>query len=194
MSALTDKLRLVNGAYRETVAASGSAGASIRTLTGRYNALSESLAKAQGRQAALDANMNAQRALSAQRSELTGRLLGAAAQTVTVAAPLKLSVDAEDAFADLTKLMDGASDEMKRQTFDDALRLTDEVRVSAPDAVEYAIRGKWFLRRSDATLTSGSQQALRYEQFIAPLIKAVQEQQAQIEALKAEIAVLKAGV
>ena len=39
-----------------------------------------------------------------------------------------------------------------------------------------------------------SQQALRYEQFIAPLIKAVQEQQAQIEALKAEIAVLKAGV
>ena len=33
--------------------------------------------------------------------------------------------------------------------------LTDEVRVGAPDAVEYAIRGKWFLRRSDATLTAG---------------------------------------
>ncbi len=36
-----------------------------------------------------------------------------------------------------------------------------------------------------------SQQALRYEQFIAPLIKAVQEQQAQIEALKAEVTALK---
>ena len=39
-----------------------------------------------------------------------------------------------------------------------------------------------------------SQQALRYEQFIAPLIRAVQEQQAQIEALRAEVAALKAGV
>ena len=39
-----------------------------------------------------------------------------------------------------------------------------------------------------------SQQALRYEQFIAPLIRAAQEQQVQIEALKAEVAALKAGV
>ena len=56
-----------------------------------------------------------------------------------------------------------------------------------------------FLPGEAVTLDAGkadalSQQALRYEQFIAPLIKAVQEQQAQIEALKAEIAVLKAGV
>lgn len=36
-----------------------------------------------------------------------------------------------------------------------------------------------------------SQQSLRYEQFIAPLIRAVQEQQAQIEALRAEVAQLK---
>lgn len=36
-----------------------------------------------------------------------------------------------------------------------------------------------------------SQQALRYEQFIAPLIRAVQEQQVQIEALRAEVAALK---
>lgn len=141
VSALTGKLRLVNGAYRETVAASGSAGASIRTLTGRYNALSESLAKAQGRQAALDANMNAQRALSAQRGELTGRLLGAAAQSVTVAAPLKLSVDAEDAFADLTKHMDGASDEMKRQTFDDALRLSEQTGKSFNEVITIMASG-----------------------------------------------------
>jgi hypothetical protein len=36
-----------------------------------------------------------------------------------------------------------------------------------------------------------SQQSLRYDQFIAPLVKAVQEQQAQIDSLKAQIAELK---
>lgn len=38
-----------------------------------------------------------------------------------------------------------------------------------------------------------SQQSLRYEQFIAPLIRAVQEQQAHIEALRAEVDALKVG-
>jgi hypothetical protein len=37
----------------------------------------------------------------------------------------------------------------------------------------------------------GATQGLRYEELIAPLIKAVQEQQAQIETLKAEVAKLK---
>lgn len=36
-----------------------------------------------------------------------------------------------------------------------------------------------------------SREALRYEQFVSPLIKAVQEQQAQIDALKAELATLR---
>lgn len=39
-----------------------------------------------------------------------------------------------------------------------------------------------------------SREALRYEQFISPLIKAVQEQQAQIEALKSEVATLRTGL
>ncbi|HEX4918040.1 MAG TPA: hypothetical protein VFV43_09110 [Limnobacter sp.] len=38
-----------------------------------------------------------------------------------------------------------------------------------------------------------SQQGLRYDQFIAPLIKAVQEQQSQIEALTARIAALESN-
>ena len=37
-----------------------------------------------------------------------------------------------------------------------------------------------------------SQQALRYDQFIAPLTKALQETMAELEALKAEVAALKA--
>ncbi|CAB4141569.1 Intramolecular chaperone auto-processing domain containing protein [uncultured Caudovirales phage] len=48
--------------------------------------------------------------------------------------------------------------------------------------------GGWVLSDSDNT---ESQQALRYDQFIAPLVKAVQEQQAQIDSLKAQIAELK---
>ena len=35
--------------------------------------------------------------------------------------------------------------------------------------------------------------SLRYAEFIAPLVKAVQEQQAQIEALRAELAALRGG-
>jgi len=38
-----------------------------------------------------------------------------------------------------------------------------------------------------------SQQALRYDQFIAPLTKALQETMAELEALKAEVAALKAA-
>jgi hypothetical protein len=38
-----------------------------------------------------------------------------------------------------------------------------------------------------------SQQALRYDQFIAPLTKALQETMAELEALKAEVAALKAS-
>ena len=34
-------------------------------------------------------------------------------------------------------------------------------------------------------------QGLRYEELISPLVKAMQEQQAQIETLKAEVATLK---
>jgi hypothetical protein len=48
--------------------------------------------------------------------------------------------------------------------------------------------GGWVLTDKD---DSDSQQALRYDQFIAPLTKALQETMAELEALKAEVAALK---
>jgi len=49
--------------------------------------------------------------------------------------------------------------------------------------------GGWVLTDKD---DPDSQQALRYDQFIAPLTKALQETMAELEALKAEVATLKA--
>ena len=49
--------------------------------------------------------------------------------------------------------------------------------------------GGWVLTDKD---DPDSQQALRYDQFIAPLTKALQETMAELEVLKAEVAALKA--
>jgi hypothetical protein len=64
--------------------------------------------------------------------------------------------------------------------------LSQEVKAALPDGVDF---GGWVLTDKE---NPDSQQALRYDQFIAPLIKAVQEQQKQIEELSAEVAALKA--
>jgi hypothetical protein len=48
--------------------------------------------------------------------------------------------------------------------------------------------GGWLLTDKD---DPDSQQALRYDQFIAPLTKALQETMAELEVLKAEVAALK---
>ena len=50
--------------------------------------------------------------------------------------------------------------------------------------------GGWVLDDKD---DSDSQQSLRYDQFIAPLTKALQEAIAEIESLKAKVAALEAG-
>ena len=66
--------------------------------------------------------------------------------------------------------------------------IAQEVREALDSVAPGVDFAGWVLENKD---DPDSQQALRYEQFIAPLIKAVQEQQAQIEALKAEVAALK---
>ncbi len=64
--------------------------------------------------------------------------------------------------------------------------LAQEVKVAVDAAcVDF---GGWILSDPE---NPESAQSLRYDQFIAPLVKAIQEQQAQIETLKAEMAALK---
>jgi len=66
--------------------------------------------------------------------------------------------------------------------------IAQEVKQVADEAgVDF---GGWVLTDKD---DPDSQQALRYDQFIAPLTKALQETMAELEALKAEVAALKAS-
>jgi hypothetical protein len=64
--------------------------------------------------------------------------------------------------------------------------IAQEVKAVLPDGVDF---GGWVLTDKD---DQNSQQALRYDQFISPLIKAVQEQQQMIEELKQRIQTLEA--
>jgi len=66
--------------------------------------------------------------------------------------------------------------------------LAQQVKSVLPEGQDFA---GWIKVDPDAP---ESREALRYEQFISPLIKAVQEQQAQIDALRAEVAELRGMV
>jgi hypothetical protein len=71
----------------------------------------------------------------------------------------------------------------KRQHFG---LIAQEVKAALPDGVDF---GGWAITNLE---DSNSEQGLRYDQFIAPMIKAIQEQQATITALTARVAVLEA--
>jgi hypothetical protein len=64
--------------------------------------------------------------------------------------------------------------------------IAQEVKEVLPEGVDF---GGWVLTDKD---DPDSQQALRYDQFIAPLIKAIQELSAKNDALEARIAILEA--
>jgi hypothetical protein len=58
--------------------------------------------------------------------------------------------------------------------------LSQEVKAALPDGVDF---GGWVLTDKE---NPDSQHALRYDQFIAPLIKAVQELSAKVAALESK--------
>jgi hypothetical protein len=63
--------------------------------------------------------------------------------------------------------------------------IAQEVKAALPEGVDF---GGWVLTDLE---DSNSEQALRYEEFISPLIKAIQEQQKQIEELSAKVLALE---
>jgi len=71
----------------------------------------------------------------------------------------------------------------KRQHFG---LIAQEVKAALPDGVDF---GGWAITDLE---DPNSEQGLRYDQFIAPMIKAIQEQQATITALTARVAALEA--
>ena len=56
----------------------------------------------------------------------------------------------------ISMVREALSDETVRPLSDETVRpLTDRVDVAAPETVDYAVSGRWYLRRSDAVLLSG---------------------------------------
>jgi hypothetical protein len=86
-------------------------------------------------------------------------------------------VDEEEPYKKAYKTVEG-----KRQHFG---LIAQEVKAVLPNEVDF---GGW-IQTDIADETS--EQGLRYEEFIAPLIKAVQEQQIMIEKLQSDLALLK---
>jgi hypothetical protein len=86
-------------------------------------------------------------------------------------------VDEEEPYKKAYKTVEG-----KRQHFG---LIAQEVKAVLPDEIDF---GGWI--QTDIT-DETSEQGLRYEEFIAPLIKAVQEQQVMIEKLQSDLALLK---
>ena len=106
VNVLNRQVRLSSAALRETVSAATSTGASIRELSREYRGLTESAARAQRMQEAVQANRLRRDTLRSQRDDLNGRLLGTAAQAATVVMPVKLAIDYESAMADVKKVTD----------------------------------------------------------------------------------------
>ena len=159
---LSAKLMQSGAAYRETVALATSAGNRIGELASRYRTLSASMEAAKRHQQAVDANMSRRAALRDQRSDLTGRLIGGAAQAATAAIPVKLAVSAEDTFADLKKVMNGADDELLGQVYQDALKMSSETGKSFEDVVAIMTSGAQAgLGKTREEMRSNTEQAIQ---------------------------------
>ena len=159
---LSAKLMQSGAAYRDTVALATSAGNRIGELASRYRTLSASMEAAKRHQQAVDANMSRRAALRDQRSDLTGRLIGGAAQAATAAIPVKLAVSAEDTFADLKKVMNGADDELLGQVYQDALKMSSETGKSFEDVVAIMTSGAQAgLGKTREEMRSNTEQAIQ---------------------------------
>lgn len=159
---LSAKLMQSGAAYRETVALATSAGNRIGELASRYRTLSSSMEAAKRHQQAVDATMSRRAALRDQRSDLNGRLIGGAAQAATAAIPLRLAVSAEDTFADLKKVMNGADDELLGQVYQDALKMSSETGKSFEDVVAIMTSGAQAgLGKTREEMRSNTEQAIQ---------------------------------
>ncbi len=159
---LSTKLMQSGAAYRETVALATSAGNRIGELASRYRTLSASMEAAKRHQQDVDANMSRRAALRDQRSDLNGRLVGGAAQAATAAIPVKLAVSAEDTFADLKKVMNGADDELLGQVYQDALKMSSETGKSFEDVVAIMTSGAQAgLGKTREEMRSNTEQAIQ---------------------------------
>lgn len=123
------------GAWRTTTAQAATVSGSVRRLSQEYSRLSARMERSRKVSQALHANRAQAEALRAQRSDLNGRLLGAAGTAMAVALPAKISIDFEDSIARVGALSQASAEDMARLT-KTARQLGRDTVFSASQAAE----------------------------------------------------------
>ncbi len=132
---LTGAMQRQIGIWKTTTAEAATAGGSVRRLAQDYEQLSRKMDRAKKVQTAMNANRAQAEALRSQRSDLNSRLAGAAMTAMTVAAPVKLSIDFEDAIASVGAVAKADDEAMARLTAT-ARQLGRDTVFSAAQAAE----------------------------------------------------------
>nr|WP_294508669.1 phage tail tape measure protein [uncultured Bilophila sp.] len=162
VASLKGRLYQSNAAFREQNAEAVKVSGSVTKLRHDYDALNAAMNRAKSHRDALSANIARKNELRDQRSDLNGRLLGGAAQAATAAIPLRLAVSAEDTFADLKKVMNGADDELLGQVYQDALKMSSETGKSFEDVVTIMTAGAQAgLGKTREEMRSNTEQAIQ---------------------------------
>ncbi|WP_347288670.1 phage tail tape measure protein [Bilophila wadsworthia] len=162
VASLKGRLYQSNAAFREQNAEAVKVSGSVTKLRHDYDALNAAMNRAKSHRDALSANIARKNELRDQRSDLNGRLIGGAAQAATAAIPVKLAVSAEDTFADLKKVMNGADDELLGQVYQDALKMSSETGKSFEDVVAIMTSGAQAgLGKTHEEMRSNTEQAIQ---------------------------------
>lgn len=162
VASLKGRLYQSNAAFREQNAEAVKVSGSVTKLRHDYDALNAAMNRAKSHRDALSANIARKNELRDQRADLNGRLIGGAAQAATAAIPVKLAVSAEDTFADLKKVMNGADDELLGQVYQDALKMSSETGKSFEDVVAIMTSGAQAgLGKTREEMRSNTEQAIQ---------------------------------
>lgn len=162
VASLKGRLYQSNAAFREQNAGAVKVSGSVTKLRHDYDALNAAMNRAKSHRDALSANIARKNELRDQRADLNGRLIGGAAQAATAAIPVKLAVSAEDTFADLKKVMNGADDELLGQVYQDALKMSSETGKSFEDVVAIMTSGAQAgLGKTREEMRSNTEQAIQ---------------------------------
>lgn len=162
VASLKGRLYQSNAAFREQNAEAVKVSGSVTKLRHDYDALNAAMNRAKSHRDALSANIARKNELRDQRADLNGRLIGGAAQAATAAIPVRLSVSAEDTFADLKKVMNGADDELLGQVYQDALKMSSETGKSFEDVVAIMTSGAQAgLGKTREEMRSNTEQAIQ---------------------------------
>lgn len=116
-----------------SIAAFGRQGMNVDSLRAKYAQLTTQTDKLRAAQQRLAKVDSAVQANMAKRGEYRGQMLEAVGMVAVAAAPVKLAIDYESAFADVKKVVDFTSEEQERAVSKAVRRLSTELPMAAKD-------------------------------------------------------------